>query len=168
MTGTRTLGLAATATAGVLIAIALAGAERGLALYAYLLLLCALALALLRQRIRASFPVAIPLESRVRKPASRDERIQQLEALSQRIAAAETSTFDLHYRLRPVLRQIVAARLARRHGVDLDRDPERSRMLVGEELWELVRPDREPPEERFARGLSNRQVDGLIDRVEAL
>ena len=46
--------------------------------------------------------------------------------------------------LRPIVREIAAARLAR-HGVSLDRQPERARALLGAQTWELVRPDREAP-----------------------
>ena len=32
-------------------------------------------------------------------------------------------------------------------------------MLVGEETWELVRPDRPAPEDRLARGISPQELD---------
>src|SRR5207237_10917002 len=51
--------------------------------------------------------------------------------------------FDLHYRLRPLLRQIAGERLYGRYGLELDRDPDRARALLGEGLWERVRPERE-------------------------
>ena len=58
--------------------------------------------------------------------------------------------FDLHYRLRPIVREIALARLARR-GLSLDLGSAAVRELVGD-LWKLVRPDREPPKDRQAPG----------------
>ena len=168
MTRGKTIGVGALVTVAFVIAIALAGADRGKALYVYVLTLSALGLALLRAQINAAMPVVMPLERRLQQAPPAEERVMQLEALSSRISSAESSTFDLHYRLRPLLREIAAARLARRHGVDLDRQPERSRALAGDELWELIRPDRNPPEERFAKGISNARIDELIDHLEAI
>lgn len=164
----KALWTTAIATLALLIAIALAGADRGVALYAYVLALTALALALLRQQIRTALPATVPLDRRLQRTQPRDERVIQLETLSRRIGAAETSSFDLHYRLRPLLREIAAARLARQHGIELDRQPDRSQALVGEQLWELIRPERQPPEQRFAKGISPTRIRELIDELEAI
>lgn len=168
MTRGKTIGVAVLITVALSIAIALAGADRGKALYAYVLALSAIMLVLLRERINVDMPIVVPLERRLQLPPPRDERVMQLEALSSRLSSAGGSTFDLHYRLRPLLREIAAARLARGHGIDLDRQPERSQTLIGEQLWELIRPDRNPPDDRFAKGISDAQVDALIDQLEAI
>lgn len=74
---------------------------------------------------------------------------------------------DFHVLLRPVLRSLAAGRL-RRHGVDLDRDEPAARALLGDEGYALVRPDRAPPEDRFAPGPSAAAVERLAERLEAL
>ncbi len=74
---------------------------------------------------------------------------------------------DVQLRLRPVLREIAAARLAR-HGVRLELDDDRARELLGDELWEIVRPGRSLPEDRFGPGLSRGELRGLLERLEAL
>lgn len=156
------------ATVALIVAVPFAGADRGIALYAYVLAIGALVLGVLVHEVRRALPTMIPLERRLRPPPQREQRIAQLETLTRRLSVGESSTFDLHYRLRPLLREIAVARLARRHGVDFTRSPERARSLLGEQLWEILRPERQPPEERFARGPSKRQLAALIKRLERL
>jgi hypothetical protein len=73
-----------------------------------------------------------------------------------------------HHRLLPLLRAAAAARLASRHGIELERRPEAARELLGEEAWELLRPDRPEPVDRFAPGIPRARVAGLIEKVESL
>jgi hypothetical protein len=47
-------------------------------------------------------------------------------------------------------------------------DSPESRRLLGEEVWELVRPDREPPDDRFAPGLPYEAQSAALDRVEKI
>jgi hypothetical protein len=73
-----------------------------------------------------------------------------------------------YHRLLPLLRAAAAARLASRHGVELDRRPDAARALLGEEAWEWLRPDRPEPADRFGRGVPRERVAALIERVESL
>jgi hypothetical protein len=73
-----------------------------------------------------------------------------------------------HHRLLPVLRAAAIARLATHRGIELDRRPDVARELLGEEAWELLRPDRPEPEDRFAPGVPRDRVTALIERVESL
>ena len=67
--------------------------------------------------------------------------MEQLETVKRLVTLAGSSRSDL-LRLRPLVREIVAARLSRRYGVDLEREPERAEALLGKgRAWELVRPD---------------------------
>jgi hypothetical protein len=84
-----------------------------------------------------------------------------LEACRRAIATAATAG-DLHARLRPILREIAQERLAARGS-----DARAAEAALGEPLWELVRPDRPPPRESFAPGLSPQQIAALLDRLEA-
>jgi hypothetical protein len=72
---------------------------------------------------------------------------------------------DVHMSLRPLLAEIAEARLHAR-GIDAARDPADARALLGDPLWELVRPDREPPEDRLARAVELSHVAALLDRLE--
>jgi hypothetical protein len=73
--------------------------------------------------------------------------------MEREVSLGLATAFDLHYRLRPRLRRIAAELLAARRGIELDASPEAARRALGEDAWEIVRDDREPPHERFAPGL---------------
>ena len=75
----------------------------------------------------------------------------------------------VEYQLQPFLRQrlreIAADRLLVRHNVDLDRQPERSRNLLGAQLWELVRRAAAGDEAAGRKAVS---VQGLHEAAQAL
>ena len=95
-------------------------------------------------------------------------RPPELERTERLLTIAVTTAFDLHFRLRPVLREVAEQRLADRQGLRLDSGDPRVKEALGEELWELVRPDRESPERRFARGLEPAAMKRVIERLEAI
>lgn len=140
------------------------------AIRVFFLLLAAFAVAQLLARLRASLPargispVDAALDQAPRKPA----RVPELERIEREVSFGLTNAFDLHYRLRPVLRRIASELLRARRGIDLDTDPEAARHALGEETWELVRPDREPPEQRFGRGLELASLRTVVGSLEAL
>jgi hypothetical protein len=71
-------------------------------------------------------------------------------------------------RLLPLLRATAAARIAARHGFELERRPEAARTLLGDDVWELLRPDRPEPEDRHAAGVPRERIAAVIERVESL
>jgi hypothetical protein len=75
---------------------------------------------------------------------------------------------DGHRLLLPLLRTAAAARLASAYGIDLMRSPAAARARLGDEAWELLRPDRPAPEDRHAPGVPRADVEMLITRVESL
>jgi hypothetical protein len=83
------------------------------------------------------------------------------------VASGTASAGDLHLRLRPILREVAIDGL-RRRGVELDADPARAQELLAPTTWELVRPDRPAPTDAFARGLTEAQLDVVLDDLEAL
>jgi hypothetical protein len=78
-----------------------------------------------------------------------------------------SSELDAHSRLRPVLIEIAEVRLARR-GLRLERDVAEVRQLLGPKAWDLLRPDRPRPEDRDRPGLAHRDIEEILDRLEAL
>ena len=104
------------------------------------------------------------LRRRERKPA----RPGELAKLEREVVLASGTSFDLHFRLRPVLREIAAHRLATRRGLALDTGSPEVRGLVGDELWDVVRPDREPPDDRFGPGLPLARLRVALDRLESI
>jgi hypothetical protein len=91
----------------------------------------------------------------------------QLVRLDRIVEWSGSSALAAHSRLRPVLVEIAEARLARR-GLRLDRDVEEARRLLGPKAWELVRPDRPAPRDRDAPGIARRELDEILDALEAV
>ena len=73
-----------------------------------------------------------------------------------------------HRQLLPLLRATAAARIAARHGLELERRPEAAHALLGDDVWELLRPDRPEPEDRFDPGVRRERVATAIERLESL
>ena len=127
--------------AGLVIALLLAGWSHGVVLLAYVLLVGAITLLVLVGRLRAALPPAIPVDRLLAAAPQPVEPVGQLETIRRGLTEAGMSQAELHYRLAPMIREIAAARLSRRHGVDLDRQPERARALIGDgRVWELAGP----------------------------
>jgi hypothetical protein len=86
--------------------------------------------------------------------SQREQRLPEMEKLEREVTLATASAFDLHYRLLPHLREIAQARL------------ERAGRTPGPETlgrwWELLRPDRPPPEDRFEKGISEAELRALV------
>jgi hypothetical protein len=114
--------------------------------------------------------IAIPRAARRKRTRRRPDqpvRPADLVRLERLVVTGRSTAGDVHQRLRPVLREVAAARL-RPHGVWLDRAPEEARRLLGDELWELVRADRPRPPEPHAPGLSLEQLNSVVTRLERL
>ena len=77
-----------------------------------------------------------------------------------------------HYGLRPRLINLLAARLAERHGISLADDPQAARrLLTGSryDLWHWIDPSQpEPPDAGARPGIPPRALAALIDRLEKL
>jgi hypothetical protein len=74
----------------------------------------------------------------------------------------ERSRFE--QRVRPLLTRLAEERLVQRHGIDRHREPERARVVVGEQLWVLMTG----PADSEAKPPSSRQVSQWVDRIEAI
>ncbi len=153
----------------VVVPFSLAGVADGIALLYYLLAVAGIVLGLLIATLGRLLPRAQPIAIGVAEKGKPDSPVDQLERISRAIDASVWSAAQLHESLRPVVREIVAERLARNHGIDLYRSPERARSLIGGgKAWELARPDRSPPSDPAARGWPLEEIDELLDELEAL
>ena len=156
---------------GVLVAVVLFVPGRAeLAVHVYLLVLASIALAFLVGVLQRTHPVAAtsPFDLGLRTRSRENLALPELARLEREVTLSTTTAFDLHFRLRPVLRRIAARVLATRRGVDLERRPETAQALLGEELWELVRPDREPPKDSTAPGLELGSLRAMVEALERL
>lgn len=91
------------------------------------------------------------------RAAARPAEVARLE---REVTLGAGAAYDLHYRLLPTLREIAWARL------------ERSGRIPGPDTlgrwWDLMRPDREPPSDRFAPGIGERDLRALVDDLEKM
>jgi hypothetical protein len=120
--------------------------------------------------LAASLLRALPPSPRRRRPPRQDGRpatSPDLATLEQVLSIAQDNAFDVHVRLRPVLREIAADRLAGRR-IALDDQPEPARAALGEELRELVRPERPSPADPRAPGLSFERLQAFVTTLEDL
>jgi hypothetical protein len=87
-------------------------------------------------------------------------RLAELARVEREVTLATATARDLHLRLLPSLREIAWARLER---TGREPGPE----TLGR-WWELLRPDREPVTDRFAPGISERELGALIRDLEMI
>ena len=96
------------------------------------------------------------------------QRPAELERLEREVYLSLGSSFYLHHRLRPILREVAANRLLLRHGCDLDRRPEEAHALLGDPAWEWLRPERPEPRDRWAPGPPLAELTAVVDAVERI
>lgn len=68
-------------------------------------------------------------------------------------------------RVRPLLVRLATERLIQRHGIDPDREPNRARQIVGEQLWMLMTGPAAPEDSRPPRP---KEVDELVRAIEQI
>jgi hypothetical protein len=106
-------------------------------------------------------------DSVLRRRANAFRRPRELRRLERAVALGVEDAGHLHTSLRPRLRSIAAPLLALR-GVDLDHAPEQARLVLGDELWDLVRPDRDRPADSFGPGIRPERLELVVERLEGL
>jgi hypothetical protein len=157
-------------TLGLLVGLAVMPGRADVLIRVYVLLLAAFVLGQLLARLRSSLPEqgTSPVDAALSRRPPRVERVAELEKIEREVTLGLTTSFDLHFRLRPTLRRIASELLRARRGIDLDANPQAARRALGEETWELVRKDREPPLDRFGRGIELESLRNVVASLEAL
>lgn len=144
---------------------ALAPGRFELALRIYALVLAGVVLILTLLALRRAFPPETALDLSATPP--RGSRVPpSLGRARNEVILGVASSFDLHFRLVPRLRAVAAGLLASRRSVSLAADPARGQSLLGDETWELVRPDRPPPRDRLGAGIPARDLERVVDALE--
>lgn len=165
----ESVSLAVIASALLALVVSIRPGDRDLALDLYVLVVGALAmlavsrvarLARESQAGRSRFDEALAAEP------SAPERPPDLVRLEREVALSVARAFDLHFRLRPALREIAVHRLLARRGIDLHERPEAARAALGEPAWELLREDRPAPEDRMGPGLPLDELRRVVDTLE--
>jgi hypothetical protein len=86
--------------------------------------------------------------------------LPQIERIEREVTLATASSYDLHFRLLPHLREIAQCRLERTGKTS---SPE----TLGR-WWDLLRPDRPEPEDRFAPGITQADLRALVADLERM
>ena len=160
--------LAVSVTLAAGIAVLVAPDEAGLLGHVWLAVVLAIALVVALGRLRHAMPRRpSAFDSAFARTPSEPARPASLARVEREVTLSTGTAFDVHYRLRPLLRGVATGLLLRR-GVELERTPERARELLSPDVWELVRPDRAPPENRTAPGLPLASIEGAVDDLERL
>jgi hypothetical protein len=98
-------------------------------------------------------------------PAPRPVQLTDLERL---VSRSQASVLTVHAYLRPLLVELTRRQLAAR-GAALDRLSESAgRELLGDGLWDLVRPGRTFPSERHGPGIAPAQLDAMLAWLDQL
>ena len=155
-------------TLALLLTLALVPGRLPFAVRVYALCVCAVALGLGLAALRRAYPPAGPLRRTGGQRSGEHSAPPTLARMEDELALGVAGAFDLHHRLAPRLRTVAAGLLTARRRVSLDRDPEEARRILGDETWEIVRPDRQPPEDRLARGISQEGLARVVDSLEAV
>jgi hypothetical protein len=165
----RAVGIATLPTVAlVVVVLALPGWTRP-ALHAWLLVVLAIGLVALLAGIRDSVPTAPSgFDAALARRATAPARPPSLAKVEREVSMGVETAFDTHYRLRPLFRRLTAGLLLAHRGVDLERDPERARALVGDDLWALVRPDAAAPEERSGAGVQPAALERAVADLERI
>lgn len=79
------------------------------------------------------------------------------------------NAYDLQFRFRPLLIDVVSDLLALHAQIDFRCEPERARSMIGPVLWEVIRPDRPVANSSFSSpGLGRDRLNLLIDDLERI
>jgi hypothetical protein len=145
--------------------------RRHIAVDAYVLLLGGLGLAAAVRATRAASPdvhepaLVAELDDPLDVPP---ERPRELDRLEREVYLSLGSSFYLHHKLRPVLREIASHRLLRTRGIELDARPDAARRVLGERAWEWLRADRAEPRDRWAPGPPLQELRDVVDALERI
>jgi hypothetical protein len=153
-------------TAGLVIALGLHPVATERIVAAYVLALAALGLELLTRVLSSRSAPGQPseFEQALARGAPATTRPTDLLRIERELSLGVASAGHLHTRLLPLLREAAATRL----GFDLERAPGRAQAALGDEAWELLRPDRPAPEDRHGTGVPLRKVEHCIETLERL
>jgi hypothetical protein len=153
-------------TIGLVIGLGLHPVATDRILAAYALALAALGLELMTRVLSSRSVTGQPSEFQrgLTRAEHKPTRPTDLLRIERELSLGAASAGHLHARLLPLLREAASARL----GFDLRRSPARAEAVLGDEAWELLRPDRPAPDDRHATGAPLRKLEHCIETLERL
>jgi hypothetical protein len=160
------------ASAAIVLAVLLSTSKlptsRAIAIWVVVVAALALVLLIRQARGHGEPEPASRFEQALRRPRPAASQPEELLRMDRELVLGSADADHAQRQLLPHLRAVAAARIAARHGFELERRPEAARALLGEDVWELLRPDRPEPADRHAPGLPRKSIVGVIERIEAL
>jgi hypothetical protein len=153
----------------LLVAVLIAPQRATLAIHVWLLVVLGLAFIAFMRLVQLLYPrTPSPFDGSLRRAQRSAERPVSLSRLEREVSMAGSAAFDVHFRLRPVIAELAAELLSSRRGIDLARDPERAQAALGEDVWEIVRPDRPQPAERHGSGIDEAHLRRVVTALESV
>jgi hypothetical protein len=163
----RVIQLVLLPSLGLVVALLIAPQRATLAIHVWLLIVLGLAFLAFLRLVQALYhPAPSPFERSLRRQQPAAERPGSLSRLEREVSMAGSAAFDVHFRLRPVIAELATELLSSRRGIDLERDPDRAHAALGDDVWELVRPDRTQPTERHGSGIDEAQLGRVVTALE--
>jgi hypothetical protein len=107
-------------------------------------------------------------ERALRSAPSPPERPPELARLEREVYLGMTGQFYLHRRLRATLREIAEQRLRDRRGVELDSGDADVLAALGQDGWELLRPDRTEHWNPDAAGIRLAELERVVAALERI
>jgi hypothetical protein len=135
---------------------------RGVAIRAYVLIVGALVMLAIVSAFGDAFPRhrRSSFDEALVDTPHRDRAPAQVEQIERAVTLGVATAYDLHLRLLPHLREIAQCRLERTGRTS-------SPATLGR-WWELLRPDRAEPADRFAAGLPSGELIALVADLERM
>jgi len=92
----------------------------------------------------------------------------ELMEIEARVSLARVSAFDHQSRLRPLLRELALDRLAASRHLDITRQPDEARSVLGAELWDEVVPGPAFGDLRDAPGPTKAAIRRMVEKIESI
>ena len=167
---TRTAVWAAVAVIALVVALETMPFRHGLIVQSWLLVCGGLILLQLVGATRAPALDNEPssFERALRSTTPAPERPPELTRLEREVYLGMTGQFFLHRRLRPTLREIAEQRLRDCHGVELDSGNADVLAALGDDGWELLRPDRKEHWNPDAAGIGLPELERVVAALERI
>jgi hypothetical protein len=129
-----------------------------------------MALAILMRRLGRLVPrrSASPFEAALAPGKERMPVFDEFASIQRIVDGARFSAFDVHYGLRPLLRELAATRLRVRRGIGLDAEPGPASELLGAEAFALLREGRPPPSNYRRPGMSLQAIEHIVKVLESI
>lgn len=113
-------------------------------------------------------PKRVRRTARLRRGRRDRSATPDLAAVDRLLSMSVSSAEDEYVRLRPLVRDIARQRLADHTGVRLETAPDAAAAMLGPEVWELIRPDRERPADQHARGMTPARLRTVVEALERI